>query len=135
MQTPEELATFNNQEVMTKRVRNLLSEGLLRKRYDYYFTGLNTEILRFDINLDASYYRLKPIRDGHVGSKESLKGSVFNMIKNADPRGDDASNVNDPTKSNVHFSARPTLLTLPESATKSLPSETQSSLRNANRYF
>ena len=135
MQTPEELATFNNQEVMTKRVRNLLSEGLLRKRYDYYFTGLNTEILRFDINLDASYYRLKPIRDGHVGSKESLKGSVFNMIKNADPRGDDASNVNDPTKSNVDFSARPTLLTLPESATKSLPSETQSSIRNANRYF
>ena len=132
----EELASsYNNSDVMTKRVQNLLGEGLLRKRYDYYFTGLNTEVLRFDINLDASYFRLKPIRDGHVGSKQSLKGSVFDPIKNADARGDDASNVNDPTKSGIVYKARPTLLELPEGATKGLDSETEADIRSSNNYY
>ncbi len=131
----EELETYDNPDVMTKRVQNLLGEGLLRKRYDYYFTGLNTEVLRFDINLDQSYFRLKPIRDGHIGSKQSLKGSVFDMTKNADPRGEDASTKNDPSKSNINFKARPTLLELPENATKNLNSETVDNIRNANKYF
>ena len=131
----EELETYDNPDVMTKRVQNLISEGLLRKRYDYYFTGLNTEVLRFDINLDATYFRLKPIRDGHVGSTQANKGAIFDMIKNADPRGEDASQPFDPTKDYIQYAARPTPLKVPETATKGLDAETARNIRNSNNYF
>lgn len=131
----EELETYDNPDVMTKRVQNLISEGLLRKRYDYYFTGLNTEVLRFDINLDATYFRLKPIRDGHVGSTQANKGAIFDMIKNADPRGEDASQPFDPTKDYIQYAARPTPLKVPESATTNLDAETARNIRNSNNYF
>lgn len=135
MMMPDELETFNNPDVMTKRIQNMLGEGLLRKRYDYYFTGLNTEVLRFDINLDQSYFRLKPLRGGNVGSKQALKGAVFDMTKNADARGDDASTKNDPTKSAIVYKARPTLLEFPENATKNLDQDTLVNIRNSNNYF
>ena len=131
----EELETYDNPDVMTKRVQNLISEGLLRKRYDYYFTGLNTEVLRFDINLDATYFRLKPIRDGHIGSTQANKGAIFDMIKNADPRGEDASQPFDPTKDYIQYAARPTPLKVPETATKGLDAETARNIRNSNNYF
>ena len=112
----------------------MLGEGLLRKRYDYYFTGLNTEVLRFDINLDATYFRLKPIRDGHVGSTQANKGAIFDMIKNADPRGEDASQPFDPTKDYIQYAARPTPLKVPESATTNLDAETARNIRNSNNF-
>jgi hypothetical protein len=71
-----ELATqFNNKDVMKERVTKLLKEQLLTKRYDYNFTGLNTEVLQFDINFDLTYFRSIPIRAGHQGQREGVQNS------------------------------------------------------------
>ena len=72
-----DLATqFNDKNVMKERVTKLLQEQLLTKRYDYNFTGLNTEVLNFDINLDLTYFRTIPIRKGHQGQRTGVQGSI-----------------------------------------------------------
>ena len=82
-----ELATqFNDKDVMKERVTKLLKERLLTKRYDYNFTGLNTEILQFDINFDLTYFRSIPIRDGHQAQLTAVNDS-HTMTTGLGPEG------------------------------------------------
>ena len=81
------LATkFNDKDTMKDRVTNLLQEQLLTKRYDYNFTGLNTEVLNFDINFDLTYFRTIPIRKGRQGQRSGVQGSK-NMPIGATEKG------------------------------------------------
>lgn len=71
-----ELATqFNDPDVMKKRINKMLEEQLLTKRYDYNFTGLNTEVLNFDMNFNLTYFRSMPIRAGHQAQREGSQNS------------------------------------------------------------
>ena len=81
------LATkFNDKDTMKDRVTSLLQEQLLTKRYDYNFTGLNTEVLNFDINFDLTYFRTIPIRKGRQGQRSGVQGSK-NMPIGATEKG------------------------------------------------
>jgi hypothetical protein len=42
-------------DVQTLMVQNYIDNGLLRKRYDYIFTGLNTEVLEFDLHFNLQF--------------------------------------------------------------------------------
>jgi hypothetical protein len=53
--------------IQANRVRALTENGLLRKRYDYIFTGANTEVLDFDIQIDYAYYHTTPYGGGQLG--------------------------------------------------------------------
>ena len=73
--TPDLIHQFNNNDVMKNRVTKLLEAQLLTKRYDYNFTGINTEVLNFDMNFDLTYFRSIPIRAGHQAQREGVQGS------------------------------------------------------------
>jgi hypothetical protein len=53
--------------IQATRVRRLMERGLLRKKYDYIFTGANTEVLDFDIQIDYAYYNTTPYGGGQLG--------------------------------------------------------------------
>ena len=68
--------------------RTLLKEyfdtGLLRKKYDYLYTGKNTEVINFDMKLQHSYYMISPVFGGQISSSNlrnttDLSGIVENL--------------------------------------------------------
>ena len=70
------MKSFNDPGIMRKRVTNLIKEGLLTKRYDYNYTGINTEVIRFDMNLNLSYFRTLPIRAGEQGQSNNVQNAT-----------------------------------------------------------
>ena len=58
--------TFNNPATQAEKIANLVQTGLLRKRYDYLFTGLNTEVIALDIKLTLTYFVMTPLAGGWV---------------------------------------------------------------------
>jgi len=50
---------------MIENLLEVLESGRLRKRYNYIFTGLNTEILDFDLRFDALYKAALPLYAGN----------------------------------------------------------------------
>ena len=58
--------TINNETEQKQRISSIRSSGLLRKRYDYIFTGRNTEVINFDIKLQYTYYSMTPIAGGQI---------------------------------------------------------------------
>jgi hypothetical protein len=58
-QYPDELDELNKPENRGKvetKLKAYIQEGLLRKAYYYQYTGLNTEILKFNMALNQAYY-------------------------------------------------------------------------------
>ena len=91
-----ELATqFNDPDVMKKRINKLLEEQLLTKRYDYNFTGLNTEVLNFDMNFNLTYFRAMPIRAGHQAQREGSQNSR-KLAVGASEKGEEAKKMRKP---------------------------------------
>jgi len=76
MYDPNHMKSFNDPGIMRKRVTNLIKEGLLTKRYDYNYTGINTEVIRFDMNLNLSYFRTLPIRAGEQGQSNDRQNAT-----------------------------------------------------------
>jgi GH24 family phage-related lysozyme (muramidase) len=58
------------------RLRNIFDNGLLKKRYDYTFTGMNTEVLDLDVKLDSAYYAVQALNSGALrGTTDHFTGS------------------------------------------------------------
>jgi len=51
------------------RLKNLVNNGLIRKKYDYEYTGLNTEVLNLDIQLNNSYYTIQAVEHGFIRNR------------------------------------------------------------------
>ncbi len=47
-----------------KRLKNIINKNLLKKRFDYTFTGLNTEVLGLDVYLNNTYYQIQALNQG-----------------------------------------------------------------------
>lgn len=60
------IKTINNETEQKRRISAIRNIGLLRKRYDYIFTGKNTEVINFDIKLQYTYYSMTPIAGGQI---------------------------------------------------------------------
>ena len=50
---------IRSQTMQTDRVKNIIKNGLLRKRFDYTHTGLNTEVIDLSVTLIYSYFQLQ----------------------------------------------------------------------------
>lgn len=61
------VAGIADAKIQASRVANIRQSGLLRKRYDYIFTGKNTEVLEFDIKFDRAYFYVTPYGGGQFG--------------------------------------------------------------------
>ena len=93
------------------RLRNIFDNGLLRKRFDYTFTGLNTEILNLDITLNNVFYQLQAMNRGSVsvpadlfpseseaGRVAGLKNTAAQLQANADRIRNKISSLQDENK-------------------------------------
>ena len=52
------MQSITNPKTQAARVNNLVANNFLRKRYDYYYTGNNTEVLELDLNFDWTYFQV-----------------------------------------------------------------------------
>ena len=52
-------------EVQKQRLQSFIGENRLKKVYYYQFTGMNTDVLKFDLKLDNYWTALIPIYDGY----------------------------------------------------------------------
>lgn len=59
---------LQNENIQTLRVQHLLGLGLLKKRYDYLYTGKNTEVINLDIKLENTFFMVAPSMGGQVYS-------------------------------------------------------------------
>ncbi len=62
--------------IQNKRLSNIIQENLLRKRYDYIFTGLNTEVLNFDIKFNRAYYVMSVLGQGMTGDSNPISSTA-----------------------------------------------------------
>ena len=79
--TFEEVAT--NKSIQVARLRNLVSKELLKKRFDYHYTGLNTEVLGLDIYLNNTYYQIQALNQGEgrfEGQSQAGQGAPDNQF-------------------------------------------------------
>jgi hypothetical protein len=53
-----------NAGLNSSRLRNMFGNNLIRKKFDYTFTGLNTEVIDFTLNFDQLFFQLQPLRAG-----------------------------------------------------------------------
>lgn len=67
---------INSVDMQTDRLREILNTGLLRKRFDYTYTGKNTEVLELDVTLNNVFYTLQALSHGAV----SMPAAFFNGI-------------------------------------------------------
>ena len=58
---------ITNTTIQNTRVNKMFAQDLLRKRYDYIFTGLNTEIMQLDLKFDNQFYEISVVGNGQVG--------------------------------------------------------------------
>ena len=65
-----------NSDIQTDRLREIFNTGLLRKRFDYTYTGTNTEVLDLDVTLNNVFYTLQALSHGAV----SMPAAFFNGI-------------------------------------------------------
>lgn len=63
-------STVTNARAQDTRVNNLIANDFLRKRYDYYYTGKNSEVLELDMKFDSSYFYVTPYGDGYYGEAD-----------------------------------------------------------------
>jgi len=52
--------------LQTTRLDNILRNGFLKKRFDYTYTGLNTEVLNLDLTFNNTFFSLQPINGGAI---------------------------------------------------------------------
>lgn len=74
--------------LQTLRMDNILRNGLLKKRFDYTYTGLNTEVLNLDLTFNNTFYSLQPINGGAVQGQ----GSYFDGLSTAEQNAVRAKN-------------------------------------------
>lgn len=65
-----------NPDIQTNRLREIFDTGLLRKRFDYTYTGTNTEVLELDVTLNNVFYTLQALSHGAV----SMPAAFFTGI-------------------------------------------------------
>ena len=73
---PSFLTQLRSSSDQKTRLSNIVQNGLLRKRFDYTHTGLNTEVLNLDISLNNTYYQLQAINTGLISARgrETISG-------------------------------------------------------------
>jgi hypothetical protein len=59
--------SITNPRIQSARINNLVANDLLRKRYEYYYTGHNTEVLELDLNFNYAYFSVTAHGNGAYG--------------------------------------------------------------------
>lgn len=71
-QTPDK----TNEQMQVDQAKSLTSAGYMCKRYDYMFTGLNTEVLNFDFKYNFTFEVVLPQLYGYQNSNASFSDNA-----------------------------------------------------------
>lgn len=58
--SPRQVADAKDPDVQRKMINTLFDKGFLRKKYDYLYTGLNTEVLNLNISVNLQWTAVLP---------------------------------------------------------------------------
>ena len=72
----EYIKSINDKSIQTRRVRELYNQNLLRKRYDYLYTGNNTEIMNLDLKFNYAYFAVSVIGQGRFGDQNVVSATA-----------------------------------------------------------
>ena len=75
----DQYQNINDPKRTSARIQYMNSCGFMKKEYDYIFTGENTEILSFDIDLAFDYYTSVEIMLGTMSYSSRTQGQAFNQ--------------------------------------------------------
>lgn len=114
------------------RLQRYFSDGLLRKRYDYTYTGLNTDVLNLDINFNNAFFVIQPLNSsgpGFNGFGTDIEQSINRLKQN---RSDRERALNDllTQRSTVEFDLENDVGRLLEGGDASLANTLAGSLRD-----
>ena len=60
MLSTEQRADADNGPLSRSKMDRMKRKGMIKKKYDYIFTGLNTEVINFDIDSNIAFYAFTP---------------------------------------------------------------------------
>ena len=63
---------LGDRNLQTKRLNNIVQTELLRKRYDYTYTGLNTEVMDLDVSLNNTFYTIQALQHGRLEGRDDF---------------------------------------------------------------
>jgi len=85
---PAQQASQKSEKISSKeRIANYLSRSILRKKYNYIFTGLNDQVYEFDLTLNSAF-----------GVLNSRLGGVYTLAATQDKGVVNQNNANDEAK-------------------------------------
>ncbi len=73
---------YTNKGLGTTRLNNIFRNGLMKKRYDYTYTGMNSEIYSLDMTFNNSHFLLQPIYGGAITDSVGYVGGQAEIIEN-----------------------------------------------------
>lgn len=73
-----------SKDTVLNDARLLFNRGYLQKRYDYIFTGLNDQVMDFNLNFDLSWYSALTNREGNLSTtNDQAQGPFLNRYSEA----------------------------------------------------
>ena len=75
------LELYKTKTLQQERLKNIVRNGLLRKKFDYTYTGLNTEVLNLDIQLNNTYYQLQALNHGALQYSDQLFAKINSRLQ------------------------------------------------------
>lgn len=90
--------SITNSSTQIERLKCISRAGLFKKKYEYLFTGKNTEVIGLDLKLNLTYYIMTPIAGGqiHAGRLAPNNGnnaqSIIDKVRNVKSKMSSAAN-------------------------------------------
>ena len=61
---------MSSPKLQKQRLQKIFDNDLLRKRFDFTFTGLNTEVIDLDITMNNLYYQIQALNGGELNGRQ-----------------------------------------------------------------
>lgn len=99
-----DLTNRDNQSAQRQRILEMAQLGFIRKQYDYVFTGLNTEVIDFDIKFNFAWQAVLAKQEGAQSTflTEQVQGKTNDHVDNQTPPLQ-TTDLNDPSSTNTVY--------------------------------
>lgn len=81
----ETIQNAYDKETNIKKASDMINNKFLQKKYDYIFTGKNTEVLNLDVNLNFNWGYMIDVNAGTINSYSQTIGKIYKEQDNTNP--------------------------------------------------
>lgn len=78
--TSQQSELIGDKNFQETRLKKILANNLLKKRYDYIFTGKNTEIINMNLEFNMAWKASLPFYEGGTGTQWNQTTAKFNEV-------------------------------------------------------